>query len=37
MNAGCRARDACPVGRDHRYPDTQVQFHMAAFARAGRA
>ncbi|MEC9342769.1 MAG: hypothetical protein VYD64_02875 [Pseudomonadota bacterium] len=35
MALGCRARDACPVGRDHRYRDAQVRFHMVAFARAG--
>ncbi len=31
MSAGCRARDACPVGRRYRYPDAQIRFHMAAF------
>lgn len=31
---GCRARDACPVGRDRRYPPPQVAFHMAAFVRS---
>jgi hypothetical protein len=31
---GCRARDACPVGKEWRYPDAQIRFHMAAFARA---
>lgn len=31
---GCRARDACPVGREHRYPGAQIRFHMRAFARA---
>lgn len=31
---GCRARDACPVGREHRYSDAQIRFHMAAFAKA---
>ncbi len=35
MREGCRARDACPVGRAFRYPDAQVRFHMAAFAGAG--
>lgn len=33
MIQGCRARDACPVGREHRYPWAQVQHHMRAFAR----
>jgi hypothetical protein len=32
MNLGCQARDACPVGRKHRYSADQVRFHMAAFA-----
>ncbi|PST21952.1 ferredoxin [Mesorhizobium plurifarium] len=27
---GCLSRDACPVGRDHRYPVGQLRFHMAA-------
>lgn len=31
---GCRARDACPVGRAWRYPDAQVRFHMQAYRRA---
>lgn len=31
MKSGCKARDACPVGRTHRYPDAQIRFHMAAF------
>jgi len=33
---GCRARDACPVARDRRYPDEQVKFHMAAFVESRR-
>jgi ferredoxin len=33
---GCRARDACPVARDSRYPEAQIQFHMAAFVRSRR-
>jgi len=32
LTGGCRARDACPVGRDRRYPAEEVRFHMAAFA-----
>jgi hypothetical protein len=32
MNLGCQARDACPIGRKHRYSADQVRFHMAAFA-----
>lgn len=32
LDHGCKARDACPVGRSHRYPPEQVRHHMAAFA-----
>lgn len=28
---GCRARDACPVGRRHRYAPDQIRFLMSAF------
>jgi len=28
---GCRARRACPVGRDYHYDADQAAFHMAAF------
>lgn len=31
---GCRARDACPVGRASRYGNAQIRFHMRAFAKA---
>lgn len=31
--SGCAARDACPVGRQWRYPDAEIRFHMAAFRR----
>jgi len=31
--AGCAARNACPVGREFRYSDAQIRFHMAAFSR----
>ena len=34
VDAGCRARDACPVGAEWRYPPAQVRFHMRAFARS---
>jgi hypothetical protein len=34
MEEGCRARDACPVGRGYRYPAPQIRFHMQAFRRA---
>jgi ferredoxin len=30
MVAGCLARNACPVGMDHRYPPEQLEFHMRA-------
>lgn len=30
---GCRARRACPVGRDFTYQPAQAAFHMAAFLR----
>jgi hypothetical protein len=33
---GCRARLACPVGREHAYPPAQMAFHMAAFIAARR-
>ena len=31
---GCRARDACPVATNHRYPSEQIAFHMAAFVKS---
>lgn len=31
---GCRARRACPVGREFAYAREQAMFHMAAFRRA---
>lgn len=30
MMSGCLARNACPVGAQHRYPPEQLRFHMAA-------
>ena len=33
---GCRARDACPVGTQHRYSEAQVRFHMRAFSGIAR-
>jgi hypothetical protein len=30
---GCRARLACPIGREHRYAAPQIRFLMAAFVR----
>jgi hypothetical protein len=32
MSLACRARRACPVGREYTYPPAQARFHMAAFA-----
>ncbi len=34
METGCRARRACPVGRDHVYEPDHAAFHMAAFRAA---
>ncbi|MDH3231263.1 MAG: hypothetical protein OEN55_15845 [Alphaproteobacteria bacterium] len=34
MALGCRARRACPVGRDHVYGAAQAAFHMRAFLAA---
>ena len=34
MELGCRARRACPVGREYRYAPAQAGFHMRAFLRA---
>ena len=31
---GCRARRACPVGRDYTYEPPQAAFHMTAFVKA---
>jgi len=31
MELGCRARQACPVGIDHRYHSDQVRFHMKSY------
>lgn len=36
MALGCRARRACPVGRNYIYEPAQASFHMAAFLRARR-
>ena len=32
--AGCLARRACPVGREHAYGPAHAAFHMTAFAKA---
>ena len=34
MDLGCRARRACPVGRDYLYEPAHAAFHMAAFRKA---
>jgi hypothetical protein len=34
MEAGCLARNACPVGADYRYPSAQIEFHMRALMQA---
>jgi hypothetical protein len=34
MNLGCRSRDGCPVGREHRFGAEQVRFHQQAFLRS---
>ncbi len=36
MELGCRARRACPVGREYVYEPAQAAFHMAAFRSANR-
>lgn len=33
FGAGCLARAACPVGREHHYEPDQARFHLAAFLR----
>ena len=37
MELGCRAREACPVGADHRYGREQASFHMRAFLASRNA
>lgn len=36
MALGCASRNACPVGKDFRYNDAQLRFHMAALTLPGR-
>jgi hypothetical protein len=36
MTLGCRARRACPVGREFTYVPDQAGFHMRAFLDARR-
>jgi hypothetical protein len=33
LHLGCRARRACPIGRNYMYEPAQANFHMAAFLR----
>lgn len=33
MDFGCRARRACPVGKDYHYDPAQADFHMQAFVQ----
>jgi hypothetical protein len=33
LDQGCRARRACPIGREYLYEPAQANFHMAAFLR----
>ncbi len=35
MVSGCLARNACPVGAEYRYPDSQLRFHMQALTLPG--
>ncbi|MGF1611045.1 MAG: ferredoxin [Kiloniellales bacterium] len=34
LGLGCRARRACPIGRDYLYDGAQARFHMEAFLAA---
>ncbi len=34
LQSGCRARHACPVGRDYIYQAEQAEFHMQSFLKA---
>ncbi len=36
LELGCRARRACPIGRDFHYTPPQARFHMSAFVKAQR-
>jgi ferredoxin len=36
MVSGCLARNACPVGAEHRYCEAQLKFHMAALNLGAR-
>ena len=37
LELGCRAREACPVGADHRYGRERAGFHMRAFLASRNA
>jgi len=37
LAGGCLARGACPVGRQHRYDEAQLQFHMRSFSGLTRS
>ncbi len=34
LDLGCRARRACPIGREFHYSPQQARFHMSAFVKA---
>jgi hypothetical protein len=36
VERGCLAREACPIGTEHRYVPAQMRFHLQAFVRAVR-
>lgn len=36
LDLGCRARRACPIGREYVHAPTQARFHMDHFRRANR-
>ncbi len=37
VELGCRAREACPIGAEHRYGREQARFHMRAFLASRNA
>jgi epoxyqueuosine reductase len=34
LTLGCRARRACPIGRDYHYASAQAHLHMSAFVKS---
>ena len=34
LSLGCRARRACPIGRDYHYASAQAHLHMSAFVKS---